>query len=316
VVSTRQALNQNERTLSLQSLAQQEKNTDAQIEKLNTQIATLTTQSGASAVAQLGALEARLTSLQDFAGQILVQENSLEAQLGPQAKVIDRAISATGVHGRQLDNALLGAVLGLVLGIAIAAVSEVIRPSLIGPVAVSRAVGAPLLGEMSTPPGTWTVAALPDAGSYIELAAGAKGVHEVRFAVLDPKRGRRRARVRMLEGPLHRLRFSHSRSRVPVSVDGSPATGLASAAAVTAIPADQDDRSSPGTGLVAAVPRVLKQADVDPLINFIWVSGWVLLGVITYPPPRKAIMASRRGSGSDRSGRDSSVAKQTEVDAW
>jgi hypothetical protein len=85
---------------------------------------------------------------------------------------------------------------------------------------------------------------------------------------------------------------------------------------VTAIPADQDDRSSPGTGLVAAVPRVLKQADVDPLINFIWVSGWVLLGVITYPPPRKAIMASRRGSGSDRSGRDSSVAKQTEVDAW
>ena len=114
--------------------------------------------------------------------------------MGPQTAVIDRATSAVRISGRAVDNAVLGGVLGLVLGIAIAAVREMARPSLVGAAAVSRAVGAPLLGEMGTLPDTWTVATLPDAGSYVELAAESQNVQEVRFATLDPRHGRRRPR--------------------------------------------------------------------------------------------------------------------------
>lgn len=316
VVSTRATLIQNGRTSSLSGLDQQEASTNAQIRKLNSQIAKLSTQNGPAAIAQLSALEARVTSLQVLATQIIVQRNNLQSALGPQTAVIDKAVSAVGVHGRQLDNALLGGVLGLVLGIAVAATREVMRPSLVGPTAVSRAIGTPLLGEMNTPPDSWTVAALPDAGSYVELAAEANNVREVRFAALEPKHGRTRAQVRMLEGPLHRLRFNESRSKdrsAPPARNGPPAR--LSPAAPRA--ADQNDgEDPPRIGLVVAVPKVVKAADVDALTNFTWISGWILLGVITYTAPRKAITKATRGAGPANSGRDSSVNQQAEVDTW
>ena len=305
VVSTRANLIQNGKTESLQSLNQQENATDLQIKSLTSQIGGLAGRSSTAAIAELSALEARLTSLQALDGQIIVEKTSLEAQLGPQAEVIDKAVTVTGVRGRQLDNALLGAVLGLVLGIAVAAVREAGWPSLVGSAAVARTVGAPLLGEMSTPPANWTVAALPDAGSYVELAAESKSVREVRFATIEPKRRRQRAQVRMLGGPLQQLRFDWPQSSNPSSppADVGPSAARApAAAALTAPPAaDQNGRGPVRTGLVVAVPRVLKAADVDALINFTWISGWILLGVITYPPPRKTITARPRDSGSDRS---------------
>jgi capsular polysaccharide biosynthesis protein len=316
VVNTRAGLIHNSMATSLRGLSHQEASTDAQIQKLNSQIAALTSQSSSSAIARLNGLEGRLTSLQDLAAQITVQQNNLEAQMGPQTAVIDQSVSAVRVPGRELDNALLGGVLGLVLGIAIAAVREMGRPSLVGAAAVSRAIGAPLLGEMNTPPDSWTLAALPDAGTYIELAADSQNVQEVRFAAIDPRHGRRRAQVRMLEGPLHRLRFNGSKKPSEVPAHDGPAAGLASAA-VTALPAaERNGHASPRTGLVVAAPRVLKAADVDALANFIWISGWVMLGVIIYSPPRKAIRTARRGSGPADSGRDGSVAQQVEVDAW
>lgn len=318
VVSTRAELIQSGKASSVQGLDQQEASTQAQIKQVSTRIGELSQQSSPAAIAQLNALEARLTALQNLAGQIAVQRNTMQSQLGPETKVIDKAVSAVAIHGRQLDNALLGGVLGLVLGIGIAAVREVMRPSLVGPMAVSRAIGAPLLGEMSTSPETWTLASLPDAGSYIELAADAKDVQEVRFAALEPRHGRRRATVRMLEGPLQRLRFSWSRS-APSAVtanDDLPAGPGSAAAAIASPGADQNGTRPPRIGLVVAVPRVVKQADMDPLANFIWISDWVLLGVIACPPPRKALTASRRNSGSADPGHRGSVTQQAEVDAW
>lgn len=319
VVNTRATLDQNGKQESLQSLDQQESATDQQINSLTSQVGALAGRSSTAAIAELSALEARLTSLQALVGQIIVEKNSLESQLGPQAEVIDRAVAVTGIHGRQLDNALLGGVLGLVLGIAVAAVREVGRPSLVGSAAVARTVGAPLLGEMSTPPDNWTVAALPDAGSYVELAAASKNVREVRFAALEPKQRRHRARVRMLEGPLQQLRFDWpaSRNPAPASADGRPSAGLAPVAAVTALPdVDQNGQGPARTGLVVAVPKVVKAADVDALTNFVWISGWIMLGVITYPPPRRRISAGQRGSGSAGSEHVNSVRQQGEVDAW
>lgn len=315
VVTTRAALIQNGRTSSLRALDQQEATTNAQIQQLNSRIAALTTQSDPASIAELSALEARVTSLQVLATQIVVQRDNLQSEFGPQTVLIDKAVSAVGVHGRQLDNALLGGLLGLVLGIAIAAIREVMRPSLVGSSAISRAIGAPLLGEMNALPDSWTLAALPDTASYVELAAAASNVREVRFAALEPRRGRVRARVRMLEGPLHRLRFNESE---PIA---RPAPSAHDGAADDRGPSERaasqnNGKDTPRIGLVAAVPKVVKAADVDALTNFTWISGWILLGVITYAAPRKAITRPARSAGPASSSRDSSVDRHAEVDAW
>jgi capsular polysaccharide biosynthesis protein len=293
VVNTRVALIENGLASSLRGLAQQEASTDAQIRKLNTRIqtlaartATLSPQANAPALTQLAQLQARLTSLQQEAIQIAVQRNQLQAQQGPKTTVLDSATSATRVRGRGLINALLGGILGLVVGIALAGAREMLRPSLVGAHAISRAIGTPLLGEVNMQPDSWTMATLPDAGTYVELAADAQHMYEVRFAALEPGK-RSGSRVRMLEGPLHKLRFGQS-----------PATSPGA-----------------GTGLVVAVPRVLKLADVDALTNFIWISGWTLLGVIVYPPSKKPAKAAAGHPSPAASPQGSSPDGHVEVDA-
>jgi capsular polysaccharide biosynthesis protein len=310
VVSTRATLIQSGLTASLRGLSQEEAATQAQIQDLSAQVPTAGT-------AEVPGLEARLASLQQAAAQIAVQKNTLQAQQGPKPAVLDKAVSAVGIHGRALVDALLGGLLGLVLGIAIAAMREMARPSLVGAGAISRAIGAPLLGEMSTLPDTWTLAALPDAGTYIELAAEAQNVQETRFAALEPD-GRHRGKVRMLEGPLSRLRFGWSRTGQPLvtPADDDQSAELASAQ-VPGAPsaADPDSDAALRTGLVVATPRVLKAADVDAVTNFIWISGWSLLGVIVYSVPRKKITIHRSGPGPADTRHDG-LTRQVEVDAW
>ena len=176
---------------------------------------------------------------------------------------------------------------------------------MVGAAAISRAVGTPLLGEMSTPPDSWTLASLPDASSYIELAADSRQVQEVRFAVLDPN-GRRRAGMRMLEGPLHRLRFNRSRTaNQPAEVAPNGHFAVLNPASV--------DESPPRTGLVVAIPSVLKVADVNAVTNFVWISGWTLLGVIVFPAKRKAAAFTGRGFPPADARRDDSVSQDVEV---
>lgn len=314
VVSTRAALVHNGLASSIQGLNQQEASIRTQIKQVNTQIADLTAQlvntpylGQAPIVARLTSLEARLTSLQDQATQIAVQRNQLAAQQEPEPAVLDTASSAVSTGGRSLVDPVLGALLGLVVGIAAAALWEMTRPSMVGAGAISRAIGTPLLGEMSTPPDSWTLAALPDAGSYIELAADSRQVQEVRFAVLDPNGGRR-ARMRMLEGPLHRLRFNRSR------IAKQPAEVAPNGRSAELNPASADE-NSPRTGLVVAIPRILKVADIDAVTNFVWISGWTLLGVIVFPTKRKAAAFTDRGFRPANARRDDPASQDMEVQA-
>jgi capsular polysaccharide biosynthesis protein len=316
VVATRAALIENGLAASMQGLDRQEASLNAQIEKLNAKIARLTPLAtvGSLAATELSQLEARLASLQDQATQIATQRNALTAQQGPEARVLDKAVSADRIPGRGVLNVLLGGLLGLVLGIAIAAAREALQPSLVGAKAISRATGVPLLGEMSTAPDSWTLATLPDAGTYIELAADARHVQEVRFAALDPGR-RRNARMRMLEGPLHRLRFDQAspKNLLVAAAHDSPADEAPSVGSMPAV--GPDGGSSPRTGLVVAIPGVLKLADVDALTNFVWISGWALLGVIVYTPSKKRIKKTGDGSRPAGSQQEGSLGGHVEVDA-
>jgi capsular polysaccharide biosynthesis protein len=326
VVTTRTALIQNGVASSMRGLGRQEASINAQIRKLNNQISSLTAQYpglssqaavGSLASAQLSQMEARLASLQDQATSIAVQQNQLAAQQGPQTKVIDRAVSPVSIPQHGVLYVVLGGLLGLVIGIALAAAREAVRPSVVGAAAISRTTGVPLLGEMGTAPDSWTLATLPDAGTYIELAADSHHVQEVRFAALDPGR-RRGARMRMLEGPLHRLRYDAAAPKnllVAAAHDG-PAASRAPGSAGNAQPAGgPDGETSPRTGLVVAIPRVIRLADVDALTNFVWISGWTLLGVIVYTPSRKRAKNTTDGTRPADPQQESSSSGHLEVDA-
>lgn len=296
VVRTRSRLADNGIKTSMASLRAQEAATRKQINQLTSQTDTIAGQlastpllAEAPVVAQLTALESRLTSLQDQATQIALQRSQLSAQQGPTAAVLDTASTAASTGGRGLVEPVLGALLGLVVGIALAAIAEMARPHLVGAEAISRAIGTPLLGEMSTPPDRWTLASLPDAGSYIELAAESQHVREVKFAALDPN-GQHRSRMLMLASPVLRPAAKAARDGTR---DGA-----------------RDGENSGHTGLVVAVPRVLKAADIDAVTNYMWISGWTLLGVIAFP--------ARRGWGAAVSkdapvGKDAPVSKDTPV---
>jgi capsular polysaccharide biosynthesis protein len=324
VVQTRIALAQSDLAPALQNLTQQETQIAVQIQHLNSEITALTARSATlrpgvartATARRLRSLQASRSALEGQAAQLAVQRNDLAVQQGPRATVIDKAITAVSSPGRSLLDVLLGAVLGLVLGIACAAGWEALQPRLVGAVAISRATGVPLLGEMTTPPDSWTLASLPDAGTYVELAADSQQVHEVRFAVLDPG-GRHGARVRMLAGPLRQLRLGSGRGTnllVATTHDGHPAESAA-AADPLAPAASLDGSPPPRIGLVAAIPRVLKLADVDALTNFIWISGWTLLGVIVFTPSKKtATTVTDRQHPADGA-TQGSQGGQVEVDA-
>jgi capsular polysaccharide biosynthesis protein len=326
VVTTRATLIQNAVASSIRGLGRQEASINAQIRKLNNQISHLTAQNpglssqaaaASLASAQLSQMEARLASLQDQATSIAVQQNQLAAQQGPQTKVIDQAVSAVSIPQHGVLYVILGGLLGLVIGIAMAAAREALRPSLVGTAAISRATGVPLLGEMGTAPDSWTLATLPDAGTYIELAADSHHVQEVRFAALDSDR-RRGARLRMLEGPLHRLRYDAASPKnllVAAAHDGPPPGGAPGGAKDVPPAAGPDGETSPRTGLVVAIPRVIRLADVDALTNFVWLSGWALLGVIVYAPSKKRATNPTDGPRPAASQPESSPGGHLEVDA-
>ena len=80
VVNTRAGLIHNSLTSSLRGLNQQEASVNAQIQKLNSQIAALMSQSSVSAIAQLSGLEARLTALQE---PRLADHRAAEQPAGP-----------------------------------------------------------------------------------------------------------------------------------------------------------------------------------------------------------------------------------------
>lgn len=292
LVATRANLTHSSVASSLQHLNDQEKSVEAQILALNAQAQRLAAQVATTppnarnagvAVALLNGAQARLTSLQELANQLTLQQNSLSAELGPPAAIIDRAQSAVAAPGRTLDDAALGGLLGLVVGIGIAAARETVRPSVVGAQAIAEAMGAPLLGETSALPDTWTTSAPPEAASYIAFAAQGKRLQEVRFAVLEPNQGH--ARVRVLDGAQSRMRVHTGGGRWP------PLLTSADPARAPSVSLVLDGGTPTRTGLVVVVRRVIKAADMAAVSNFLSISGWPLLGVIVFNPPRNSGMA-------------------------
>ena len=209
--------------------------------------------------------------------QRLVENEALR----PKATIIDpaRPPSSPASSGLLAD-LILGGLLGLALGIAVAAVLEVLRPSVVGSEALARELNVPVLGKLSGPPTASKPVDDDRLGGYLRLAANGAGVSSIR-----------------LVGAGQALELDRMADWLGAAT-GLPRNDMALAAAQ--LPIDRANGSGWGmpvvastngtgasTGLVLVAPSMLKRSDLDPIAHLVAMTHWLLLGVITYErPPR------------------------------
>ncbi len=197
----------------------------------------------------------------------------------PQAAVVEPARPPVKPDpSRRAPDMGLGLLLGLVLGVGLAALLETIRPTLIGRQAVARAAGAPALGELRASPERLKASDLAWLAMRLRLAATAARVLTVELvpagSSVDVSPLADRLQRHLSAGQVHEASAdaatgSEPPSRLPVIRP----LGASS-------PIVQGESS--GIGLVLVAPRKLQKADLDPVTDLLAITGWPILGVITY----------------------------------
>jgi capsular polysaccharide biosynthesis protein len=253
---------------------------------------------------QLLRLRGDLTNQLD---NIISQRTQTEAnQAGhPRGEVLDEAVRPAVRVGdqRPLDVAL-GGVLGLVLGLAIAAVIESLRPTLVGRAAIGRHLDAPVLAEFQGPPRTWTGADVAVAAMHIELASVPAQVDKVALVSI----GRDGAdAMDELAGALNEE--SESLTVAPLHLQSASLSWLHGNGIDSSRTHPWMWRYSdhPRTGLVILAPSTVLQDDLDRAVELGAITGWRLLGVLVY-----RASTSPRGYVRTRASRNDVVAQPVE----
>ena len=264
----------------------------------------------AGGAAASGQLVRRREALEQRMSQLESERASVQTTraLRPKADVLDAASPpAQQLPGRRLPDLVLGGLLGLLLGVGAAAMVESLRPTLVGRTAIARGTEAPVLAELVGPPQRrghrhgWVAADVAEAAMHVELVAVAAGVQQVRLMALDRQvdlsnlvqilgDSLKTATVQQADMPTARRRRPGARAELEPE-------------------ALQSEGEGGRIGLVLVAPTVLKLADLDPVKDFLTISGWPLLGVIVYQAPRRKalIPGAQRGTRSQDT--------YTEVDA-
>lgn len=134
-----------------------------QIDALDKSIVDHQTRAAAAGPNGSPSLNAQLASLRNTRSNLVSQQSALETSRSqltandamlPEASVVDPAAAPADADPSRIPHDLaIGLLLGLTLGICAAAVSETLRPSLVGGDAVAQALGAPLIGTLACAPG-------------------------------------------------------------------------------------------------------------------------------------------------------------------
>ena len=304
VIRTRLQVTSGEAATAVRSLDQQLTRLQQEISDLDARI------DQAGGAAGSGQLVRRREAIAQRMSQLESERASVETTraLRPRAAVLDPASPpAQQLPGRRLPDLVLGGLLGLLLGVGAAALVESLRPTLVGRTAIARGTEAPVLAELVGPPQRrgnrhgWVAADVAEAAMHVELVAVAAGVQQVRLMALDRQvdlsnlvqilgDSLKTATVQQADMPTARRRRPGARA------------GLEPEAV-------QPEGDGGRIGLVLVAPTVLKLADLDPVKDFLTISGWPLLGVIVYQPLRRRA----RVPGVQRTSRSQDT--YTEVDA-
>lgn len=281
---------------------------DRAIDGLNAQSGGLNAQSG-SPRGQLDQLVLQREALSQRLSQLQTERATVEGDraLRPKAAIIDPAgAPAQRLPGRRLPDIILGGLLGLLVGVGVAAGLESLRPTLVGRTAIARGTAAPVLAELVGPPGRrghrhgWDPADVAEAAMHVELVAVAAGVQRIQLMALDRQADLSNlarvladslstVAVEQVDTPTARRRRQGFRQ----AQDGEPA-GHADPTR------DAPQNGNGRVGLVIVTPTVVKLTDLDPVKDFLAISGWPLLGVILYHPLRRKALVHRVDRTLDR----------------
>lgn len=165
-----------------------------------------------SLLSQLGAVEQELANNEAESQQVLA---TLTTETG--ASVVSVPTSATGASRHVAEYGALAALLGLVLGLLIAAIREVIRPTVAQPAAGARELGAVLFGSCDTR-GRRIIRIDQDLPERLNLAAHRAGV--VTVVLTGPgSRGRLAALAARLRDELPSPQQADVRARSAARID-------------------------------------------------------------------------------------------------
>lgn len=210
-------------------------------------------------------LLAALTSQRNDVTQQLASVTSMLVNLeqqrtqASQAAIIDSASTPTVKDPSRLPlDAIIGLLAGLIAGIGLAALAETLRPTAVGPRAIERALGAPVLGTLST--------ATPDKAEEL-LAIKAR----IRQAGADED-----VSTALVWSPVEDLDL---RAAAQALQAAQPSAGprLPDAVAFRVFDRADGDKHA---GLIAVVPPAVRLAALTRAGVISTAHGWPLLGVV------------------------------------
>jgi capsular polysaccharide biosynthesis protein len=251
-----------------------------------------------------------LARREDLARQAVALESERDRvvsqdALDVRASIIERAILPTSADtpGRA-QSIFLGGLVGLLVGLALAALVEALRPTLIGPRRIATSTGSALLGRLDRLPRSVDdhVAGVPDIATRIALAGSVARVTSIELVAASPAD----------LGPLQVMLASEykdpdvaSGESVPGSPNGWPQNGALDRSAEDRGPTIRvAHRGRPtggrSAGLVVVSPTRVSASALDEVADLAAISGWPVLGVVTYEPHG----FDRRAAKRQRSRRD------------
>ena len=245
------------------------------IDELNVKIAALDVQADSLAVRLAGATSAAQSSdLRAERDQLLQSRDLFVQQRGaaeservsliaagvanPSPEIISRASVPAAADSSRLPSYLvLGILLGLIVGIALAAILELMRPTLVGGDAIARELGVAYLGSLPKDPLARAPQLLSTLRIRLRLAANAAEVRTIGVVPMAED-----ADLTYLAAALGR----------------DPAARLS----VRQVAIDDTSRAEGGIGLLAIGPTELEKEKVENFAQFLALTPQPVLGLVTY----------------------------------
>jgi hypothetical protein len=157
-----------------------------------------------------------------------------------------------------------------------AAVLETLRPTIVGPRALARAAGAPMLGVLDHPPDSHESRDVAIVATQLQLAAASAEVDTVALFTAG------------MSFDLQAFSDSLHKALAAAFLKGAREPRRLLIESFNLAVQDGDYRT--GVGLVLVAPTVLPKSELDVVGDILSITGWPLLGIIAYrsTPPRRS----------------------------
>jgi capsular polysaccharide biosynthesis protein len=245
--------------------------------------------------APIDTLRLRLDEAARRRSDIRTQRQQLSQTLAvlPKPTVIDPATAPRNPEPVRLAaNLVVAGLLALIIAVAIAAVLETLRPTIVSGDALARFLGAPVLGRVPNPPQLHTEVGDPWLLHHLVQAASAAAVGGVGLVSVGRVVDLRRLAAQLETAAAPQLGVtvlgSHGedlgrqrRSAARSSARRVHRTSWAETSWSQVLSAENSR-----LGLVVVAPEVMKRSALSELEHLVAVTAWPLLGIIAYPTHR------------------------------